>query len=155
MCLLLSAYLSAVGFLPLMSFPTVYQGKRSEERLHAQSPGTGDIRSSEPTGATHACGLQRQNIHSAPITMFVPPMEWKSLQGTLYPRDKPLSFSVRDQTWGLDWKSHPKSELDLFLIKGWSNLHECRPGGCVLPDLDRGISELLDSLSDAPIHNVP
>ena len=33
----------------------IYGGKRSEERLLAQSPSTGDIRSSEPAKATHAC----------------------------------------------------------------------------------------------------
>lgn len=38
-----------------ISFPIVYQGKRSEERLLAQSLGIGDIRSSEPARATHAC----------------------------------------------------------------------------------------------------
>lgn len=42
-----------------ISFPIVYQGKRSEERLLAQSLGIGDIRSSEPSRATHACWLQR------------------------------------------------------------------------------------------------
>ena len=44
-----------LSVIPFISFPIVYQGKRSEERLLARSPGTGDIRSSEPARASHAC----------------------------------------------------------------------------------------------------
>lgn len=40
--------------------PIIYQGKRYEEHLFAQSPGIGDIRSSEPVGTTHTCWVQRQ-----------------------------------------------------------------------------------------------
>lgn len=49
-----------LSVFPFISFPIVYQGKRSEEHLLARSPGTGDIRSSEPARASHACWLQRQ-----------------------------------------------------------------------------------------------